>query len=159
MKKFTLSKSPLFISVVQLGLLVFAVYYTFIGGQTAQGIYDHTWRLITLYLAAVIIGGWLLWRLFGRTKIPRTPLDIPLLFVFTSWLLAIIFSINVIYSQETVVFLLTYLFFSTLPLTLGVGPGLKNWRLTLLLAVPGWSGCWRCCNFGDGIRITQPVGI
>ena len=51
-------RSPLLVTAIQLALLVIAIYYTFVGGQTAQGIYDHQWRLMTLWLTAAIIGAW-----------------------------------------------------------------------------------------------------
>src|SRR5262245_4420952 len=103
--------SPLFITTIQLGLLIFLIYYILIGGQTALGIYDPSWRLITLGLTSFVIGSWLLWRLFSPYKIPRTPLDFPLLFLLASWLLSTFFSVNPVYSRETLVFLVTYLFF------------------------------------------------
>ena len=81
MRDDTAPRSPLLITAIQLGLLLLAIYYTFIGGQTAQGIYDHRWRSITLWLTTILIGSWLLWRLMGRYKIPRTSFDFPLLFI------------------------------------------------------------------------------
>jgi hypothetical protein len=93
----------------QLGLLLFAVYYTFIGGQTAQGIYDHLWRWRTLALTTALLGLWLARRLGSRGQIPRTPLDGALLWLAGSWLLAALFSQAPVYSRETLVFWLTYL--------------------------------------------------
>lgn len=52
-----LLRSPLLMITLQLGLLLLVIYYTFIGGQTAQGIYDYTWRSITLELTAFLLGG------------------------------------------------------------------------------------------------------
>jgi hypothetical protein len=124
-------KSPLLVAAIQLGLLMFIIYYTFIGGQTAQGIFDHNWRIITLWITSLLIGSWLLWRLLRphlttRQKAPRTLLDAPLLLLALSWILATLFSINPIYSQETIVFFITYFLFFYLAADLGAGPGLLN---------------------------------
>ncbi len=119
MQQSTLPKSPLLIATIQLGLLVSGIYYTFIGGQTAQGIYDHNWRLITLWLTTGVIGSWLLWQFLSSHNMPRTPLDFPLLFLLIAWILATIFSVNPVYSQETLVFFVTYLFFFYIAADLG----------------------------------------
>ena len=150
MKETVAPKSPLLLATIQLGLLIFAVYYTFIGGHTAQGIFDHHWRLITLWLTTIVIGVWLLWRLLSSHKIPRTPLDFPLLFLLGSWLLATVFSVNPVYSRETLVFFITYLFFFYLAADLGrrlwftelvfnaiIGVSGLVWMLALL-QLSGW---------------------
>lgn len=135
--KTALPESPLFIATIQLGLLLFLIYYILIGGQTALGIYDPTWRLITLGLTSSIIGGWLGWRLFSAHKIPRTPLDFPLLFLLGSWLLSTFFSVNPVYSRETLVFLGAYLLF----FYLAADGGRWSWGMELtfnaLLGVAG----------------------
>ena len=130
-------QSPLFITAIQLGLLVFMLYYIMIGGQTVLGIYDPTWRLITLGLTSFIIGGWLLWRVFSARKIPRTPLDFPLLFLLASWLLSTLFSVNPVYSRETLVFLVTYLFFFYLAADGGRWPWGVELTFNALLGVAG----------------------
>jgi tetratricopeptide (TPR) repeat protein/O-antigen ligase len=130
-------KSPLLITAIQLGLLVFAIYYIFIGGQTAQGIYDHTWRAITLWLTAGLTGGWLLARLIGRRNVPRTPFDYPLLYMLIVWTLATIFSVNPTYSRETLVFLVTYLFFFYMAVDLGQRPWLIELAFNAIIASSG----------------------
>jgi hypothetical protein len=137
MKDDTAPRSPLLITAIQLGLLLLAIYYTFIGGQTAQGIFDHRWRSITLWLTAVLIGSWLLWRLIGRYKIPRTSFDFPLLFSLGSWLVATVFSVNPIYSQETLVFFVIYLFFFYLAADLGRWPWFAELVFNAVIAVAG----------------------
>ena len=122
MKEIVAPRSRLLIVAIQLGLLVLAIFYTFIGGQPAQGIYDHRWRLNTLWLTALLIGGWLLWRLLGRHKIPRTPLDFPILFLLVAWILSTIFSVNPVYSRETLFFFITYLFFFYIAVDVGRWP-------------------------------------
>lgn len=117
-KQGRLAQSPLVVVVIQLGLFTLLIYYTFIGGQTAQGIYDHTWRAITFWLNTLIIGSWLAWRA-ARGGLLRTPLDWPLLFLLCSWSLAALVSINVMRSLETLVFFITYLFFFYLAAELG----------------------------------------
>ncbi len=130
-------RSPLLIATIQLGLLLFVIYYTFIGGQTAQGIYDHQWRLITLWLTSLLIGIWLLWRLVGKAKIPRTPFDLPLLFLLIAWSLATLFSISPGYSRETLVFFIIYLFFFYLAADLGRWPWLVELTFNAVIAVSG----------------------
>ncbi len=137
MKALPSPKSPLLITALQLGLLVLTIYYTFIGGQTAQGIYDHRWRLITLWLTALLIGSWLLLRLLGRHKIPCTPFDLPLLFLFVAWLLATLFSVNPVYSQETMVFFIIYIFVFYLAADLGRWPWLIELTFNAVIAVSG----------------------
>ncbi|MEW5961424.1 MAG: O-antigen ligase family protein, partial [Chloroflexota bacterium] len=137
MKATAAPKSPLLMAAIQLGLLVLAIYYTFIGGQTALGIYDHRWRLITLWFTAVIIGLWLLWRWFGRVKIPRTPLDYPLLFLLLAWLLATAFSVNRTYSLESLVFFVVYLFFYYVAVDLGRRPWLVELTFNAMIGVAG----------------------
>ncbi len=130
--------SPLAITAVQLGLLLFAIYYAFIGGQSAQGIYDADWRRLTLLLTGGIIGGWLLWRLLGRERIPRTPLDWPLLLLAASWLPATVLSDNPTYSRETLVFYSAYLFFFYLAADFGRRPWLRELALNAIIAVSGF---------------------
>ncbi|MCG3208760.1 MAG: hypothetical protein FOGNACKC_02372 [Anaerolineae bacterium] len=102
-------RSPLKITAVQLGLLLFFVFFTFIGGQTAQGIFDAVWRRNTLLVMTGLIGLWLGWRLLGRERLPRTPLDGPLLLLAVAAGLAAFFSQNPVYSHETLVFWGMYL--------------------------------------------------
>jgi tetratricopeptide (TPR) repeat protein len=130
-------KSPLAVAAIQLGLLLFAIYYTLIGGQTAQGIYDPTWRAVTLWLTTTLLGLWLLWRLVRRARIPRTPLDLPLLFLLVAWALAALFSVNPVYSQETLVFFLGYLFFFYLAADLGRRPWFIELSFNAIIAVAG----------------------
>ena len=137
MKALSPPKSPLIITALQLGLLVLTIYYTFIGGQTAQGLYDHRWRLITLWLTTLLIGSWLLLRLIGRHKIPCTPFDLPLLFLFAAWLLATLFSVNPVYSQETMVFFIIYIFVFYLAADLGRWPWLMELTFNAVIAVSG----------------------
>lgn len=137
MKKRIVPQSPLPVAAVQLGLLVLAIYYTFIGGQTAQGIFDHYWRQVTLWLTAFLAGGWLLWRLAGKTKIPRTPLDYPLLFLVFAWYLATAFSINVVYSRESLVFFIIYLLFFYMAADFGRRPWVQELVFNAVIGVSG----------------------
>lgn len=130
-------KSPLLITAIQLGLLVFVIYYLFIGGQTAQGIYDHTWRAITLWLMAGLTGGWLLVRLIGRRNVPRTPFDYLLLYMLIVWILATMFSVNPVYSREALVFFVTYLFFFYMAVDLGQRPWLIELAFNAIIAGSG----------------------
>lgn len=131
-------KSLLLVVAAQLGLLLFFIYYTFVGGQTALGVYDDFWRRLTLYLMTALLGGWLGWRLLGRSSIPRTPLDGPLLALAASWLLAAIFSQNSARSWETLVFWLTYLFVYFMAVDLGRRRWFKELALNAIVAVSGF---------------------
>ena len=131
------SKSPLLITAIQLGLLMIIVYYTLIGGQTAQGIFDHRWRLMTQWLSAFILGGWLLWRFFSPKGPIRTPVDGPLLFILISWIMASFFSINSGYSREAFVFFAGYLFFFYLAVDLGRWPWFVELTFNAVIAVAG----------------------
>ena len=130
-------KSPLLLTFVQLALLLFFIYATFVGGQTAQGIFDHRWRLITLWLAALLVGSWLLWRLSRPQQLPRTPLDGPLLFLLIAWLAATCFSLNPVYSREAFVFFIGYLFFFYMAADLGRWPWLVELTFNAILGVAG----------------------
>ena len=135
MSTLRVSKSPLVITAVQLGLLLFAVYYAFIGGQSAQGIYDDSWRRITLLLTSGIIGLWLLWKVLKSGSVPRTPLDWPLAMLLPAGLLATLFSDNPIYSRETLVFWITYLFFYTIAADLGRRLWFRELALNAIIAI------------------------
>ncbi len=130
-------KSPLFVAVVQSVLLLFFVYYIFIGGQTAQVIYDHHWRRITLYLTGGIIALWLLWRLWSNYKIPRTPFDWPLLWLLITCGLATLFSINGVYSQETTLFFIIYVCFFYMAADLGRWPWFIELAFNAIIGVSG----------------------
>jgi len=130
-------KSPLAVAAIQLGLLLLAIYYTLIGGQTAQGIYDPTWRAATLWLTTLLLGLWLLWRLVRPARIPQTPLDLPLLFLLGAWILAALFSVNPVYSQETLVFFLGYLLFFYLAADLGRRPWFIELSFNAIIGVAG----------------------
>lgn len=130
-------KSPLAVTVLQLGLLVLVIYYTFIGGQTAQVIYDDHWRLLTIGLSAALFVAWLVWRLVGPARVPRTPVDGPLLALLVAALVATFFSINPIYSQETLVFYLIYLAFFYLAVDLGRQTWFVELTLNALIGVAG----------------------
>ena len=146
MKATTAPKSPLLITALQLGLLLFVIYYTFVGGQTAQGIYDHRWRLITLWLMSLLVGGWLLGRLVRRAKPPQTRFDKPLLWLLIAWLVATVFSVNRVYSLETLVFFVTYLFIFYISVDLARWPWLVELLFNAILATSGlvWTlGLWQ----------------
>lgn len=132
-----LAQSPLVVVSLQLGLFALLAYHTFIGGQTALGVYDHTWRLVTLWLNGAVLGGWLLWRLFSRYSLPRTPLDLPLLFLLAAWLLAVLFSENRVSSREALVFFVTYLLFFYAAADLARWPWLAELILGAVVAVAG----------------------
>ena len=154
MSDVTAPKSPLLLAAIQLGLLLLAVYYAFIGGQTAQGIYDHQWRAITLWLTAIMLGGWLLGRMIGRPKIPRTPLDYPLIFLLVAWVLATLLSVNPTYSRETLVFFGLYLFFFYLAADLGRWPWLTELLFNAIIAVSGlvWTlGAWQLLRWSQNL--------
>jgi O-antigen ligase len=135
--KTTPPKSPLLITAIQLGLLLIVIYYTLIGGQTAQVIFDHHWRSISQWLTAGLIGGWLAWRFFSRIKPPRTPVDRPLLGLLAAWLGATFFSINSGYSREALVFFASYLFFFYLAADVGRWPWLVELAFNAIIAVAG----------------------
>ena len=137
MSKSRPAQSLLLVVSLQLGLFALLVYYTFIGGQTALGIYDHTWRLVTLWLNAVVLGGWLLWQFFSGYSLPRTPLDLPLLFLLIAWLLAVLFSENRVSSREALVFFVTYLFFFYMAADLARWPWLVELILSAIVATAG----------------------
>ncbi|MCB0154011.1 MAG: O-antigen ligase family protein, partial [Anaerolineae bacterium] len=137
MKLTTPPKSPLLITALQLGLLLFFIYATFIGGQTAQGIFDHRWRLISLWLTAGLGGGWLLWKFIRGWPLPRTPFDGPLLFLTGAWLLASLFSLNPLYSREAFVFFIIYLLFFYLAVEAGRSPWLMELTLNAIIGVSG----------------------
>ncbi|RME79354.1 MAG: hypothetical protein D6784_00880, partial [Chloroflexi bacterium] len=103
------SKSPLLVTLIQLAALLCFIYYTFIGGQTAQGIFDPHWRRLTLWLTTLLLAGWLVWRLVRTGGPARTPLDRSLLAWLAVWLAATLFSTVPTYSRETTVFFLSYL--------------------------------------------------
>lgn len=131
------AQSPLLVVSLQLGLFSLLVYYTFIGGQTALGLYDHTWRLVTLWLNVFVLGGWLLWQLFSGYSLPRTPLDLPLLVLVIAWLLAVLFSENRVSSQEALVFFVTYILFFYMAADLARRPWLAELILSALVATAG----------------------
>jgi hypothetical protein len=111
MSRYNGSLSPLTVAVVQLGMLVLVIYYTFIGGQTALAIYDVTWRVITFYLTIGLLAVWLLWRWWGMARILCTALDWLLLSVLMAWVLSTLFPVTRVYSLETLVFFLLYIYF------------------------------------------------
>lgn len=96
---------------VQLGLLLLAIYYTFVGGQTSLGVYDPTWRAITQVLSGALVACWLLWRWLDPRRISTRAVDLPLLALLLAWSLATLFSVDPFRSQGTMVFFITYLFF------------------------------------------------
>ena len=137
MNRTTPPRSPLLITAIQLSLLILFIYYTFIGGQTAQGVFDHQWRLVTLWLSTTVFGGWLLWRLIRRQHLPQTPFDFPLLYFFFAWILALLFSLNPVYSRESTVFFVIYLFFFYLAVDLGRWSWYVELVFNALIAVSG----------------------
>jgi tetratricopeptide (TPR) repeat protein len=137
MRRFFSLQSPLLVTALQLGLLLVVIYITFIGGQTAQVIYDHRWRMVTIGLSAGLSAAWLLWRLLGPAKIPRTPLDGPLLALLATAAAATVFSINPTTSQETLVFYVIYLAFFYLAVDLGRHTWFVELTLNALIAVAG----------------------
>ncbi len=130
-------RSLLLVVSLQLGLLLLAFYYTFIGGQTALGVYDHTWRAITQWVTTALVAGWLLWRWFNPRKIFKTPVDFPLLWLLLAWSLATIFSVNPFRSQETMIFFVTYLFFFFVAADVARRPWLVELTLNAILGAAG----------------------
>ena len=152
-------KSPLLLTAVQLGLLVWVIYIIFIGGQTAQGIYDPHWRAVTLWLNAAILGGWLLWRGWRGPGLPRTPLDRPLLVLAAAWLIAAFFSVNPAVSIETLAFWGTYLLLFYLAADLSRRPWLVELTLTAIIGASGlvWTlGLWQLSRWVAGL---EPVPV
>ncbi len=129
--------SPVVITAIQLGLLLFWVYYTFIGGQTAQGIYDYVWRRNTLVLVTGLAAVWLAWRGLWQAQLPRTPVDGPLLALAGAWLLAGAFSVNLEYSLETLVFWFTYIYFFYMAADLGRRRWLAELMVNAIMLVSG----------------------
>jgi tetratricopeptide (TPR) repeat protein/O-antigen ligase len=122
----------------QLALFLFFFYVTFIGGQVALGIYDVTWRSITLYLAGALLAIWLLWRWLTGGNIPRTPLDWPLLFLLGVWVATSLFSsVTAVYSRETLVFYALYLLFYYAAADLGRRPRFVELTFNAIIAVSG----------------------
>jgi hypothetical protein len=148
-------KSPLLLTAVQLGLLVWVIYIIFIGGQTAQGIYDHHWRAVTLWLNAAILGGWLLWQGWRGPGLPRTPLNRPLLALVAAWLAAALFSVNPVVSVGTLAFWGTYLLLFYLAADLGRRPWLVELTLTAIIGASGlvWTlGLWQLSRWVAGLE-------
>jgi tetratricopeptide (TPR) repeat protein/O-antigen ligase len=159
MKNQASPKSLLAIVAVQLGMLLFFVYYTFIGGQTAQGIYDDGWRQATIWLTTSIFSGWLFWRLIRREPWPRTPLDYPLLGLLLAWGLSTLTSINPVYSRETLYFFISYLFFFYLAADMARRAWLTDLILNAVIAVSGmvWTlGLWQLSQWYQAIPPLPP---
>jgi putative inorganic carbon (HCO3(-)) transporter len=144
-------QSLLWVVSLQLGLLLLVFYYTFIGGQTALGVYDHTWRAITQWVTSALITSWLLWRWLSPRQVPRgclpiskshgdtylTSVDWPLLWLLLAWTLSIIFSVNPFRSQEVMVFFITYLFFFFMAVDLARRPWLVELTINAILGAAG----------------------
>ncbi len=159
MKNQASPKSLLAIVAIQLGMLLFFVYYTFIGGQTAQGIYDDGWRRVTIWLTTFIFGGWLLWRLIRRESWLHTPFDYPLLGLLLAWGLSTLTSINAVYSRETLYFFVSYLFFFYLAADLARHRWLTDLLLSAVIAVAGmvWTlGLWQLSQWYQATPVLPP---
>jgi|GEM_PF-5101986 len=159
MKSHASPKSLLAVVAIQLGMLLFFVYYTFIGGQTAQGIFDDAWRRITIWLTTSIFGGWLAWRLVRREAWLYTPFDYPLLGLLLAWSLSTLTSINTVYSRETLYFFGSYLFFFYLTADLARRRWLTELILNAVIAVSGmvWTlGLWQLSQWYQTTPVLPP---
>jgi len=129
--------SPLLVVSVQLGLLLLAIYYTFVGGQTSLGFYDPAIRAATHWLSAALVVCWLLWRWLAPHRTCIRALDLPILGLLLAWTIAALFSVDLGRSQETMVFAITYLFFFYMAADLARRPWIIELALTALLGAAG----------------------
>ncbi|MFZ5915503.1 MAG: O-antigen ligase family protein [Chloroflexota bacterium] len=122
---------------LQLGLLLLAVFYTFVAGQTALGVFDAPCRTATLLIDALLLGGWLLWRWRQSHHLVVRAVELPVLGLWLAACLATIFSVDPFRSQEALLYLTTFFFFFALAVDLTRRRWLVELVLNALLGVAG----------------------
>lgn len=75
----------------QAGVILLVYYFILIGGFAA-GMREHSWRMVTLILLSLVLGGWFLWRVLNHIEVPSTGLGYPLLAMLGVSALAALFS-------------------------------------------------------------------
>lgn len=75
----------------QAGAILLVFYMVLIGGFVL-GVREYKWRVITLSIIGLLLGGWFLYKLLFRTNPPNTGLEYPLLVMLGGTVLATIFS-------------------------------------------------------------------
>lgn len=80
-------------------LIIFALYFTFIGGTFFTSTHFIA-RIVHQVLLLLLFGGWLLYRSVKRQPFPATPLDGPVLVYFLVYSLATVFALDVRISVE-----------------------------------------------------------
>ncbi len=108
-------------------LLLVLTYFTTIGG-TIYGVHDFYLGLISHLVAGGIIIGYFLWKLHQGRLLPRTPLDLPILFFLLANLASTLLSTERRLSAENLLFLTTFVLLYYLAVDL-----LVNGRPALLL--------------------------
>ncbi len=93
--------SPSFqVAAVSLVLVPLVTYFTFIAGVPFLGRYDYPGRIRAQLAGALILGGWLLWKLLVRREWRRTPLDGPVCALLAVLALSTLFSTDTRRSLE-----------------------------------------------------------
>lgn len=89
-------------------VLILLLAYLYLIGGTFSGLVAHPVRLASAVLAAVLFGGWLLWRLLRGKRIPRTGLERAWLLLLASMAIAAMFSDDPRRSQSAGLIWLSY---------------------------------------------------
>lgn len=113
---------------VYIFVLLVLTYFTTIGG-TIYGVHDFYLGLISHLLAGGTIIGYLLWKLHRGHLLPRTPLDLPILFFLLANLASTLFSTERRLSAENLLFLVIFI----LVYYLVVDVMLHGWPIVLMV--------------------------